>query len=204
MTVQHVLVAVASYLAGSISAGVLISRSVYHDDVRTHGSGSAGMTNMLRSYSGSAAAFTFLFDFVKAAVPTALALRFVDRQGAEIAAFFVLLGHVAPIFFGFRGGKGMVPAAGSIFVLYPLLAFCLFIPWAVLVCVTRTVSVGSIAAIALYPVGILIYCRCTGLPPLRPFLLAAVSAALVLYMHRGNLRRLRRGTEHKFERKKPM
>lgn len=194
----YLLVAVLSYLVGSISTGVLISRHCFHDDVRTHGSGSAGMTNMLRNYSKWAAVVTFVCDFIKGVLPTLLAFLWLGRPGAEIAAFAAILGHVFPVFFQFHGGKGMVTAAGGILVLYPVLLPCLAVPWLLLTFTTRIVSVASIVATLLYPIGVVVWCSITATPLLQPMLLAIASAALLLFMHRGNIKRLRAGTENRF------
>lgn len=202
MIVKLISVAIASYLIGSISSGVLISRHFFHDDVRVHGSGSAGMTNMLRNYSKWAAALTFLCDFIKGILPTLAGLLWLGRPGGEIAAFAALLGHVYPIFFRFHGGKGMVTAAGGILVLYPALLPFLAVPWLILTFTTRIVSVASLSAAFLYPIGVVVWCGITGTPLLQPLLLAVASMVLIFWMHRGNIKRLLNGTENGFGKKK--
>ena len=199
---KYIVIAVGAYLFGSISSGVLVSRWLFHEDVRTHGSGSAGSTNMLRNYSAGAAALTFLFDFLKAVIPTYLGLLWMGRLGGEIAAAAALVGHIFPVFFQFHGGKGMVTAAGGILVLYPALLPCLLLPWIVLVLTTRIVSIGSLTAAALYPVGAALWAYFHGLPVLEPLLFSLGSAILIIFMHRSNIKRLINGTENRFGGKK--
>lgn len=202
MVLKYILVAVVAYLFGSISSGVLVSRCFFHEDVRSRGSGSSGTTNMLRNYSKGAAALTFLLDFLKAALPTGLAFLWLGRPAAEIAAAAALVGHVFPIFFGFRGGKGMVTAGGGILVLYPSLLPCLVLPWLTISLLTRIVSVGSLITAVLYPIGTAVWCYLHELPMLRPVLFATGSALLIIWAHRGNIMRLLNGTENRFGSKK--
>lgn len=202
MLIRYIIAGLLAYLLGSISTGVLISRAAFHDDVRSHGSGSAGMTNVLRNYSKIAAAATFGGDFLKAVLATLAGQWIAGTMGGYLAAFCVLLGHLFPIYFGFRGGKGMVTAAGTILVLFPSLLPFLLAPWIVLVLTTKTVSIGSLAAVILYPFGVMVWCHLTGTPLMWPLLLSGVSAILVVFMHRGNLQRLFAGTENRFGRHK--
>ena len=135
-------------------------------------------------------------------IPTLLALWLLGRPGAEIAAFASLVGHVYPVFFQFHGGKGMVTAAGGIVVLYPVLFPFLIVPWLIIVLCTRIVSIGSLITVALYPVAVVVWCLITGTPLLQPMLLAAASAAVIIWAHRGNISRLRAGTENRFGKSK--
>lgn len=107
MFLRYILCAAAAYLLGSISTGVLLSRRLFHDDVRKHGSGGTGATNMLRTYRLKAALLTFAGDAAKAALAVLLGRYLAGFEGGCVAAVFAIVGHMWPLYFGFRGGKGM-------------------------------------------------------------------------------------------------
>ena len=189
-----VLTAAGGYLLGSILFGVLISKVMYNDDVRNHGSGNAGMTNVLRTYgklpSGTGAAWQNPLDPV---------------CGAYLAAIFCMIGHSRPIFFGFKGGKGVLVGAGAALATEPLVCAVLLAIFLIEVAVTRIVSLGSIIIAALYPVGTLInlIARGANLPTILFSLICCViMAAMVIWLHRSNIERLKNGTEYRFGQKK--
>jgi glycerol-3-phosphate acyltransferase PlsY len=198
VTSQIALFALAGYLLGSISFAVLLVRRRTGKDIRQEGSGNAGATNVLRSHGKGLAAAVAAADIGKGAAAVLLARLFTaDPRVAAAAGLAAVLGHVFPIFYGFRGGKGVATAAG---------AFLALTPWATLVCLaafvaivaaTRYVSLGSIAAMCLLPpvAGILFHAP-------RPTVLAAAgAAALIVVKHFENLKRLARGEERKLGRK---
>lgn len=204
------LVALCSYLLGSINTAIIVSRVYAGDDVRLHGSGNAGMTNILRTYGKVPAVFTAVGDFLKAVAAVLLGrlifylagLSAFPLDAGYIAGLFVLLGHIFPVFFRFRGGKGVMTALGVIFMTNPiafLIIAAIFVP---LVCAVRIVSLGSVLGAAAYPFVTWAVRHFQGREPLYDTLCAAVIAVLILYMHRANIRRLLSGTENKFERKK--
>ena len=197
MLIRYILSGVLAYLLGSVSTGVLISRAAFHDDVRTHGSGSAGTTNILRNYSKAAAVGTFLGDFIKGVAAVLIGLWLAGRMGGYLGAFCVLLGHLFPLYFGFRGGKGMATAAGTILALYPIVLPFVLVPWLLLVALTRYVSIGSITAAILYPVATYFWCGSTGTDLLWPMLLSITTAVLLVFMHRANIGRLIKGKENR-------
>lgn len=210
-----VLTALAGYLLGGVVFGVLISKVFYHDDVRTHGSGSAGMTNMLRNYGKGAAAATAVGDVGKS-----MAVVFLGRAimaallpnspldpvcGAYLAGIFAVIGHCKPVFFGFKGGKGVLVGAGSALATEPLVCLGLLAIFLVEVSITRIVSLGSIIIAGLYPVVTVCYLAWQGanLPTLAVSgLCTAVMGVMVIWMHRSNIQRLRDGTEYRFGQKK--
>ena len=152
MILKYILCAVAAYLLGSISTGVLLSRRLFHDDVRKHGSGGTGATNMLRTYRLKAALLTFAGDAAKAALAVLLGRYLAGFEGGCVAAVFAIVGHMWPLYFGFRGGKGIACTVGAIAVLYPILLVPLVILWGVPVLCSRCISLGSIiAALGLTP-----------------------------------------------------
>lgn len=210
-----VLVALVGYLLGSIVFGVLISKALYHDDVRTHGSGSAGMTNMIRNYGKMAGALTAIGDVAKgvAAVFVASWLFRVllpdsaiePMAGAYIAGIFAVIGHTKPVWFGFKGGKGVLVGAGVALATGPVVCVVLVLVFAVEFAITRIVSLGSIIVAALYPIITLIFWALHGADLLSLVLIgicSVVMAAMVIWMHRSNIQRLRAGTEYRFGEKK--
>ncbi len=210
-----VLTALVGYLLGGVVFGVLISKVFYHDDVRTHGSGNAGMTNMLRNYGKGAAAATAVGDVGKS-----VAVVFLGRAimaallpnspldpvcGAYLAGIFAVIGHCKPVFFGFKGGKGVLVGAGSALATEPLVCLGLLAIFLVEVSITRIVSLGSIIIAGLYPVVTVCYLAWQGanLPTLAVSgLCTAVMGVMVIWMHRSNIQRLRDGTEYRFGQKK--
>ena len=212
-----VLTAAEAYLLGSIIFGVIISKGIYHDDVRTHGSGGAGMTNMLRNYGKLAAVLTTLGDLAKGIAAVLIGewlfATLIPHAGlhpvcgAYLAAIFAVIGHTKPLFFGFKGGKGVMISAGAAIVTEPLVALILFIIFMTEFFITRIVSLGSVIIAVLYPIATLSYWVWQGVNlPSAIFIGASTGAMclMVLYMHRENIRRLRSGTEYRFgDKKKP-
>jgi acyl phosphate:glycerol-3-phosphate acyltransferase len=187
------LVAVA-YLLGSVSFAVLLVRSATGQDIRTEGSGNAGATNVLRAHGKVLGITVAALDVGKGAAAVAL-VRFAtaDPRYAAAAAFAAVLGHVFPVFYGFRGGKGVATAFGAFLVLAPLSALVCAGIFLAVAAATRYVSLASIAAmVALPPIaGSLFHAS-------RPVVAAAAATAvLVVLKHRENLRRLARGAERR-------
>ena len=203
------------YLLGSMNFGVMISRRRFHDDVRTHGSGNAGATNMLRTYGWKAAVLTMAGDMLKAVVAVGLGYligginaevtgagmtyRMVDQFGAAIAGLFVMLGHMFPIFFKFKGGKGVATTAAMILMCNPPVFGILILLFIIIVVGTKYISLGSVMCMLLYP--LLLYRIDTWLDPQNGgglyVVLTVVLAGLVVFMHRENIKRLMDKTESK-------
>jgi len=201
------LIAVGSYLIGSIPFGYLAGR-ICGVDIRTKGSGNIGATNALRVLGKKWGYAVFLLDFLKAWLPVKLALGWgialmvhpASAPGA-LAGLCALLGHSFPVWLGFKGGKGIASSAGVMVGLFSLAVFlvCLGM-WLLLFTVTRYVSIASIVAAISLPVavGILVLLhRADWLG----FTVSVVMAALAIWRHRSNIVRLRAGTEPRFERK---
>jgi len=202
------LIAVGSYLIGSIPFGYLAGR-LCGVDIRTKGSGNIGATNALRVLGKKWGYTVFLLDFLKAWLPVKLAIGWgialmvhpASAPGA-LAGLCALLGHSFPVWLGFKGGKGIASSAGVMVGLFSLAVFlvCLGM-WLLLFTVTRYVSIASIVAAISLPaaVGILVLLhRADWLG----FTVSVVMAALAIWRHRSNIVRLRAGTEPRFERKK--
>lgn len=215
------LTAGSAYLLGSLLFGVLVSKIIYKDDVRQHGSGNAGMTNVLRTYGKLPAVLTTIGDVGKSVVAVNLGRFFFDALlsgtgagwqnpldpvcGAYLAAIFCMIGHSRPIFFGFKGGKGVLVGAGAALATEPLVCLVLLVIFLIEVAVTRIVSLGSIIIAALYPVGTLLHliAKGTNLPTiLFSTICCVIMAAMVIWLHRSNIERLKNGTEYRFGQKK--
>ena len=192
------LLVVAGYLLGSLSFALLLVRWRTGADIRTVGSGNAGATNVLRAHGKRLAAAVALLDNAKGAAAVLLVrLATADPRYAAAAGLAAILGHVFPLYSGFRGGKGVATAVGAFLVLAPLAtAVCLAIFVAV-VAATRYVSLGSMIAIVLLPpaAGLLSHA------PRAVVVAAAATAVLVVFKHVENLKRLARGEERKLGRR---
>lgn len=192
LTALAVLVA---YLVGSLSFAVIVSRAYGLPDPHTYGSGNPGATNVLRTGRRSAAALTLLGDALKGFV-VVLAVRlawFPDSVGAAglaavaVAAF---VGHLYPLWFGFKGGKGVATAAGILLALSGWLGLCASLAWAAVFAATRISSLGALAAALVAPLAAVWLLGWNALS-----LGVAVMGALIFWRHRENIRRLVAGTE---------
>ena len=189
-----VICIVVPYILGSLNFGVILSSVMYKDDVRKHGSGNAGTTNMLRNYGKKAGALTLVGDMLKMAASCAIG-AFVGPlyYGLYIAGLFCIMGHMFPIFFKFKGGKGIACLAMMV-LMTDLKAFAFLIfAFIVLVAGTKYVSLGSVVCAMIYPV---VLNRVNSQIPFG-WLIAMVIAIFVVFMHRENIKRLLAGTENK-------
>ena len=200
--------ALVGYLLGSINAGVLVSKVLYHDDVRNYGSGNAGTTNMLRTFGKKAAAITLLIDFMKGIVAclipclvvyAALSKHELGLNSMMAAACGCVCGHNWPCYFGFKGGKGVLVTFSVMLFLAPIPALLALLTFIVTVSISRFVSLGSVLAAAVYPV--LVY-FIGGWPEntkgFKTFLIISIIlAALLIIRHHANIGRLFKGKESK-------
>ena len=202
MVVGVLVTMAAAYLLGSVNFAIIISSKQYNEDIRTHGSKNAGMTNMMRTYGKKAAALTLGGDALKAILASLVGRVFLGEMGAYIAALFCVIGHMFPIFYGFRGGKGVVTVAASVLMCDPLVFLILFVIFAIIVLGTKFLSLGSIMCMILYPI---LLDRMTWLlynHPNANQLFAVAMAILVVAKHHENISRLLKGEERKFSFKK--
>ena len=189
------LAVLAAYLIGSLSFAVIVSRGMGLQDPRHYGSGNPGATNVLRSGNRTAALLTLAFDALKGYVPVMLALVFGPRFGlGEMAVSLVglaaFVGHLWPVFFGFKGGKGVATAAGVLLALNPWLGLATLLTWVIVAAFFRYSSLASIISALFAPFyQLLIW----GVSPLLPALVAM--SLLLLWRHQPNLRKLFAGTE---------
>lgn len=207
------------YLLGSLSFSVIVSKGLYHQDIRKFGSGNAGMTNVLRTFGKKAAALTIVGDIGKGIVAVLLAKWFFQSSlasqqsyflgaifGIYLAAFFAVIGHVYPVYFGFKGGKAVSVATGTIVAISPVMVFPLVVVFFGVLAVGKMVSLSSICCAAAYPVVTFFYYFVVQQSSMSVILTATVGAAimgaLVIWLHRANIQRIRNGTEYKFFQKK--
>jgi len=194
LTIPPAALVVVAYLLGSISFAVLIVRLTTGTDIRSEGSGNAGATNVLRSYGRKLAILVALLDVGKGAAAVLL-MRLVtaDPLWGAAAGLAAVLGHVFPVFYGFRGGKGVATVVGAFLVLAPLALLTCLAVFVLVVALTRYVSLGSVISMVLLPpvAGLLFHAS-------RPVVVAASLTALVVVLkHLGNLKRLATGRERK-------
>jgi len=186
-----ILLLAVGYGLGSIPTGILIARWQAGVDIRQHGSGNIGMTNVLRAVGKGAAVLTLVGDLAKGLVPVLLARTWLASPWAiGLVALATILGHLYPLFAGFRGGKGVATSLGAFMPLLPgpLLIAC--IVFAVCVAFRRQISLGSLAAAAALPLAALLWGS-----SLAYVLYSLITAALIWYRHRENIQRLLAGTE---------
>ncbi len=208
----YIIVAIIGYLLGSISFSVIISKKMAGFDVREKGSKNAGSTNVLRTVGKKAALITLICDILKGVVAVLIALlagKIIQGLNnallVQLAGIFVIVGHTFPIFFKFKGGKGVATSLGVLLTINWQIGLICLVFALVLMALTRMVSVGSIAAAVLFPVLVLfinqnyIVVESTHLSYL---IFSIVLAALVVFNHRANLKRIFTGTENKLSFKK--
>lgn len=183
---------VPPYLLGSLNFALILSRRIFGEDVRTKGSGNAGTTNMLRNYGKKAAVLTFGGDILKTVVSCIIGYVALGVDGAYLAGMFAVLGHMFPIYYRFKGGKGVACAAAMMLMTNPLVFGIILVMFLVIVIGTRFVSLGSIMCAIFWP---LILSRVEGAG--TPFLIAFTVAMLIIFMHRANILRLYQGKENK-------
>jgi glycerol-3-phosphate acyltransferase PlsY len=190
-TMDKIILVVVAYLLGSIPFGYLIVRGKGAGDIRQTGSGGTGATNVSRRAGKAAGVLTLLLDAAKGCVAVVIA-RAVSGDDWVIAAAAIaaLVGHIFPVWLGFRGGKGVATGVGIFLVLAPIPLLCAGVVFLAIVLLTRYVSLGSITAAILIPV--LVWVQSDSQPLLTA---AVVGSALIVFAHRGNIQRLAAGTE---------
>ena len=194
MLVGVVVCIIIPYLLGSINPAIIISNRIYNDDIRSHGSGNAGATNTLRTYGKKMALLIFACDMLKAAVAVIFGyLLLPSTIGASIAGLFVILGHMFPIYYKFKGGKGVSCACMVVLLISPISFVILISLFILIVLMTKYVSLGSIIAIMFFPILNRAFYPQNGDVTLSGFLIMC----LVVFMHRENIKKLINGKESK-------
>lgn len=210
----YIIMAIIAYLIGSVNFSVIISKKMAGFDVREKGSGNAGSTNMLRSVGKKAAVITLVCDILKGVVSIGIAMiigsivKDINRELlVQIAGILVVVGHTFPVFFGFKGGKGVATSLGVLLISNWQIGLICLVFALVLMALTRMVSLGSCAAAVLFPVLTLFinenYTILTGTKKGSTyFVYSVILAIIVLYNHRSNIKRILNGTENKLSFKK--
>ena len=216
LIIAGVISAVISYLLGSCNSSIIVVRLLKHEDIREHGSKNAGLTNTLRCYGKFPALLTLIGDLAKGIVSVLLSIlvfRIIAGEGGfdsqtvgYIAGIFAILGHIFPIYYGFRGGKGILVSC-SILIVIDWRTFVIIIPFFVVVLlISKYVSVASISSAVFYPILTFLLHYYVEKVNLRLCIvhtaLVAVTSIMLIYMHRTNIKRLIEGTENKFIKKK--
>lgn len=207
----YIIIAIIAYAIGSINFSVIISRKMAGFDVREKGSGNAGTTNILRTVGKRAAIVTLICDILKGVVAILIAWtvgKIAKNADAvllvQIAGLLVVIGHAFPIFFEFRGGKGVATSLGVLLTMNWKIGLICLIFAVVIIAVTRMVSMGSIGAAILFPILTLFIkehyiVEATGF---KYFVFGILLALLVIFQHRENIKRIKNGTENKLSFKK--
>ena len=206
----YIIVAIVAYLIGSISFSVIISKKMAGFDVREKGSGNAGATNMLRSVGKKAAVLTLLGDALKGVVAILFAIivgaiaKDLDKALlVQLAGIFVVVGHTFPIFFGFKGGKGVATSLGILIMSNWQIGLICLVFGVLLIALTRMVSLGSCAAAVLFPVLTLFITDNYIVSQGSGYLIySIILAVIVLFNHRSNIKRIMAGKENKISFKK--
>lgn len=204
--------AIVAYLLGSINFAIIITRLFGKGDIRDFGSGNAGMTNVLRTVGKTAASITLLGDFLKGFIAVFLMRLFLMLVGISgsyfgdyIAIYAALLGHIFPIFYGFRGGKGILVSFGAAMVLSPIAGLISLAGFLIVTLISRYISLGSLVAAVLFPTGIAL-CNLLFFPGevggITEVLLSIPIGGMIIFMHRSNIVRLLNHTENKLSFKK--
>ncbi|MDI9484370.1 MAG: glycerol-3-phosphate 1-O-acyltransferase PlsY [Bacillota bacterium] len=191
---KHILILAASYLLGSIPFGLLIAKWWAKVDVRQHGSGNIGMTNVLRTTGAFCAALTLIGDMGKGMAAVLIARHFAGGGTFPlVAGLAAVFGHNWPIFLRFKGGKGVATIAGLLVAYKPWVAGVLVVIWLAVLIASRYISLASIVVAVCLPLVLAIFGT-----QAAELLLALIMAAVTVFRHRSNIERLRTGTEFRF------
>ena len=196
------LCAAVGYLLGSLNSAIIISHLFLHRDIRAHGSHNAGATNMLRTYGKKYAVMTLVFDMLKGVLATALGYAVFMMAGAGLAGFFCVFGHMFPLYYRFKGGKGVATTAMVALMLDPWTFLVMLFAFVVITSMTRFVSLSSIMCARLYPLLLNAFIPVNQLGKGTIVLMGVLTSAFVVFMHRENIKRLWAGKESKISFKK--
>lgn len=190
--IKFIIFAVIAYLLGSLSSAIIVCRLFGLPDPRTLGSGNAGTTNVMRIGGKSAAILTLIGDVLKGAIAVLLA-RLFNIHGAALGfiAVFAFLGHIFPVFFQFKGGKGVATAIGALIILAPQVALVILITWLLVLVFSRYSSLASLVSAILAPIYTLLF------SDFSYFIPVLIMSLILIWKHQDNIKRLRAGTESK-------
>ena len=207
--VIYIMILIIAYLIGSINFSIILSKKMAGFDVREKGSGNAGTTNMLRTVGKKAALITLICDILKGVVPVLLAVligNIANHFGAEIRVDYLaqvagvgtIIGHTFPIYYGFKGGKGVASSLGLVLIINWQIGLICLVFALLIMAVTRMVSLGSISTAILFPVLIIFgVAKQYNIVEGNYIIFSLVLAAIVIFNHRSNIKRILSGTENK-------
>ncbi len=190
---KFVYAVILGYMIGSISFGIIVTKLFLKTDIRTYGSGNAGVTNVLRAAGKGPAAIVLVGDILKGALSVYIGLYFGDNLYAVAAGLAAMAGHSYPLYFGFKGGKGVATGCGVILALVPdvtIIAASIFV---LTIIITRYVSLGSLLGALSVPIDAILFAK-----PMPIIILCFLAAGFVIIRHRTNIIRLYHGNENKF------
>lgn len=193
LIVSVILLLIAGYLIGGINTSILYSKLKYGKDIRESGSGNAGLTNMLRTYGKGAAAVTLFGDVAKTAICCLIGAIVLGKTGAFICGYGAVIGHIWPVWFKFRGGKGVLALATVILICSPVTFLICVTVFFIIVAFTKYISLGSIICALLMPV---VLARIMGTANLV-IIPTVIICLIIVWKHRSNIKRLREGNENK-------
>ena len=190
---RFVIIAVCAYLLGSLSFAIIVSKVTMGKDSRNYGSGNAGLTNANRTMGAGKTLFVLIGDIAKGAAAVSIGMLLAGPVGKLVAGIFVILGHMFPLYFGFRGGKGVLVGAVMLLLFDWRMFLIAFVLFFLAVAITRWISLGSILGAVSFPITMAIFYR-------DPVLIAMAfgMAVAVIFMHRSNIMRMLRGQENRF------
>jgi len=195
LIICNLITLIVSYLLGSINTSIIVSKIMIGDDIRNHGSGNAGATNTLRTVGKKGALLVVLGDVLKTVVAIIAARLFLldEEQATYIAGIGAVLGHNFPVFFKFKGGKGIIVSTVAMLFADPVLGLFVAIIAIAIMAVSRYVSLGSISGAVLFVLfAVIFHGQNTDF-----IVFAAILGILAVYMHKGNIKRLLSGSESK-------
>ena len=191
-----VIVSIISYILGNISGSFLISKYAAGVDIRKHGSGNLGATNVLRTLGTKAALVTLLVDILKGVLAVVLGSLVAGENGQVFAGIFVVIGHNWPILLSFKGGKGIATTIGVMIAINPYIVALIVPLGIIIIIITRYVSLASITGMIIFPVAMLFTRQ-----PIKLVLFSFLLSMMAIYRHRSNIERLVKGKESKLGQK---
>ena len=203
LLVAVLAIAAVAYLLGNVNTVILITRLVYKEDIRTKGSGNPGMTNVMRNYGWLPALFTLLGDMFKCMLSMVVGTLVFGILGAYIAGLFCVLGHIAPVIYKFKGGKGVSSSAMFLLYVNPLAFLITLIIFVLIVLSTKYLSLASVITVLMMP--LLLYRMEAMMDPIGAMVFSPIrviitllNALLVVFLHRENIKRIMNKTERRF------
>jgi len=201
--IQLAILMIAAYLLGSIPTSVWVGKMFFNKDVRDFGSGNAGATNTVRVLGYAAGIPVLLFDIFKAWLPVYLSIYcFKWNASGDLLVYLQILiglaaviGHIYPIYSGFKGGKGVATLAGMALALFPLAFLSSLLTFIIVIAITRYVSLGSMAAAIVFPIFLVFVFKHQSTPLI---ILGIFASVFLIFTHRKNIKKLINGTENKF------